>query len=267
VPRRNRRRDLPSIGRRTITLDNAHAAPLAHASWRGPWPIPPAQILPTLYGNGRAPAPRIHFRNLKRSLLGLDNHKQNKAWDTYGHRLEIPSGRSARRAPPVDVITRRQDFFLALPLPHPRPAYQLLRYPALVARRKTYDVWKRAGKSHPDPSQPARRTRRGFPLGRPVGLRRFLRPDRGGKSNFHSTQHSPRAPWSDRPRAGRTRSMHLSTMGGHPSARGGPTFLSPIQPTKYFTAGRCFMVLRRPYPASLSLLEEAASRVHRRRLE
>ena len=64
----------------------------------------------------------------------LDNHKQNKDWDTYGHLLKYY--RALKRAgAPVDVITEDKDFsaypFLLA------PAYQLLDE-KLVARWKTY---------------------------------------------------------------------------------------------------------------------------------
>ena len=64
----------------------------------------------------------------------LDNHKQNKAWDTYGHLLKYHSALT-RAGAPVDVITEDKDFsaypFLIA------PAYQLLDA-KLVARWKTY---------------------------------------------------------------------------------------------------------------------------------
>jgi len=64
----------------------------------------------------------------------LDNHKQNKAWDTYEHLLKYH--RALKRVgAPVDVITEDQDFaaypFLIA------PAYQLLDA-RLVARWQTY---------------------------------------------------------------------------------------------------------------------------------
>jgi beta-galactosidase len=64
----------------------------------------------------------------------IDNHKQNKAWDTYEHLLKYH--RALKRVgAPVDVITEDKDF-----APYPfliAPAYQLLDEP-LVARWKTY---------------------------------------------------------------------------------------------------------------------------------
>jgi beta-galactosidase len=64
----------------------------------------------------------------------LDNHKQNKAWDTYEHLLKYH--RALKRVgAPIDVITEEKDFssypFLIA------PAYQLLDE-QLVARWKTY---------------------------------------------------------------------------------------------------------------------------------
>lgn len=64
----------------------------------------------------------------------LDNHKQNKDWDTYEHLLKYH--RALKRAgAPVDVITEDKDFsaypFLIA------PAYQLVDQ-TLVARWKTY---------------------------------------------------------------------------------------------------------------------------------
>jgi beta-galactosidase len=64
----------------------------------------------------------------------LDNHKQNKAWDTYEHLLKYH--RALKRAgAPVDVITEDKDFsaypFLIA------PAYQLVDE-KLVGRWKTY---------------------------------------------------------------------------------------------------------------------------------
>jgi beta-galactosidase len=64
----------------------------------------------------------------------IDNHKQNKTWDTYSHLLKYH--RALKRVgAPVDVITEEKDFsayaFLVA------PAYQLLDV-ALVARWKTY---------------------------------------------------------------------------------------------------------------------------------
>ena len=64
----------------------------------------------------------------------LDNHKQNVAWDTYGHLLKYHTALK-RLGAPVDVITEDKDFsaypFLVV------PAAQLVD-PALVARWKTY---------------------------------------------------------------------------------------------------------------------------------
>lgn len=64
----------------------------------------------------------------------LDNHPQNKAWDTYGHLLKYHTALK-RLGAPVDVITEDKDFsaypFLIA------PAAQLVDA-ALVARWKTY---------------------------------------------------------------------------------------------------------------------------------
>lgn len=64
----------------------------------------------------------------------IDNHKQNKAWDTYEHLLKYHRALK-RLGAPVDVITEEKDFaaypFLIA------PAYQLLD-PQLVVRWKTY---------------------------------------------------------------------------------------------------------------------------------
>jgi beta-galactosidase len=64
----------------------------------------------------------------------LDNHKQNKAWDSYGHLLKYHSALK-RAGAPVDVITEDKDFsaypFLIA------PAYQLLDE-KLVARWRAY---------------------------------------------------------------------------------------------------------------------------------
>jgi beta-galactosidase len=64
----------------------------------------------------------------------LDNHKQNKAWDSYEHLLKYHRALS-RLAAPVDVITEEKDFsaypFLIA------PAYQLLDA-ALVQRWRAY---------------------------------------------------------------------------------------------------------------------------------
>ena len=64
----------------------------------------------------------------------LDNHKQNKAWDSYEHLLKYHRALKCLGAP-VDVITEEKDFsaypFLIV------PAYQLLDA-ELVARWRTY---------------------------------------------------------------------------------------------------------------------------------
>ncbi len=64
----------------------------------------------------------------------IDNHKQNKAWDTYEHLLKYHRALT-RAGAPIDVITEDKDFstypFLIA------PAYQLVDAP-LVARWKTY---------------------------------------------------------------------------------------------------------------------------------
>jgi beta-galactosidase len=64
----------------------------------------------------------------------LDNHKQNKAWDSYEHLLKYHRALK-RLGAPIDVITEEKDFssypFLIA------PAYQLLDA-QLVARWKTY---------------------------------------------------------------------------------------------------------------------------------
>ncbi|HVU32269.1 MAG TPA: beta-galactosidase [Opitutaceae bacterium] len=64
----------------------------------------------------------------------IDNHKQNKDWDTYGHMLKYYAALK-RAGAPVDVITEAKDFspyaFLVA------PAYQLVD-PQLVARWKAY---------------------------------------------------------------------------------------------------------------------------------
>ncbi len=64
----------------------------------------------------------------------LDNHKQNKAWDSYGHLLKYHSALK-RAGAPVDVIGEDKDFsaypFLIA------PAYQLVD-DKLVARWRTY---------------------------------------------------------------------------------------------------------------------------------
>ncbi|MBI5770929.1 MAG: beta-galactosidase [Verrucomicrobia bacterium] len=64
----------------------------------------------------------------------LDNHKQNKAWDTYGHLLKYHSALK-RAGAPVDVITEDKDFSAYKILV--APAYQLLD-DKLVARWKTF---------------------------------------------------------------------------------------------------------------------------------
>jgi beta-galactosidase len=64
----------------------------------------------------------------------LDNHKQNKAWDSYGHLLKYYAA-AKRSGAPVDIITEQKDFsayaFLIA------PAYQLVDE-ALVNRWKDY---------------------------------------------------------------------------------------------------------------------------------
>lgn len=64
----------------------------------------------------------------------IDNHKQNKAWDTYAHMLKYYAA-AKRAGAPVDVITEDRDFsaypFLIA------PAYQLVD-DKLVARWKAY---------------------------------------------------------------------------------------------------------------------------------
>jgi beta-galactosidase len=64
----------------------------------------------------------------------IDNHKQNKAWDTYGHLLKYYAA-AKRAGAPVDIISEDKDFsaypFLIA------PAYQLLDE-KLVARWKAY---------------------------------------------------------------------------------------------------------------------------------
>jgi len=89
----------------------------------------PAAPLPPAYAARRA---AILYRYENR--WDIDNHKQNKAWDTYEHLLKYH--RALKRVgAPVDVLTEEKDFsvypFLIA------PAYQLLDA-ALVARWKTY---------------------------------------------------------------------------------------------------------------------------------
>jgi beta-galactosidase len=89
----------------------------------------PGAPLPPVYAARRA-AILYNYDN----RWDLDNHKQNKAWDTYEHMLKYH--RALKRAgAPVDVIIEDKDFsayaFLIA------PAYQLLD-DQLVARWKTY---------------------------------------------------------------------------------------------------------------------------------
>jgi beta-galactosidase len=90
---------------------------------------------------GRKATPPATYSSRRAGLLynyevrwDLDNHKQNKAWDTYEHLLKYH--RALKRVgAPVDVITEESDFsaypFLIA------PAHQLVD-DALVARWKSY---------------------------------------------------------------------------------------------------------------------------------
>jgi beta-galactosidase len=89
----------------------------------------PGAPLPATYAARRAAI--LYNRDVR---WDIDNHKQNKAWDTYEHLLKYH--RALKRVgAPVDVITEEKDFaaypFLIA------PAYQLLD-DKLVARWKTY---------------------------------------------------------------------------------------------------------------------------------
>ena len=89
----------------------------------------PGAPLPTAYAARRA---AILYNYSVR--WDLDNHKQHKAWDTYGHLLKYHSALK-RAGAPVDVITEEKDFsaypFLIA------PAYQLVDAD-LVARWRAY---------------------------------------------------------------------------------------------------------------------------------
>jgi beta-galactosidase len=89
----------------------------------------PAAALPAAYA-ARRTAILYSYEN----RWDLDNHKQNKSWNSYGH-LQKYHRALKRVGAPVDVITEDKDFS-----PYPfliAPAFQLLDA-ALVARWKTY---------------------------------------------------------------------------------------------------------------------------------
>lgn len=87
-----------------------------------------------------APAPAAYAARRAAMLYShevrwdIDNHKQNKGWDTYEHLLKYH--RALKRVgAPVDVITEDKDFYAYAFLV--APAYQLVDA-ALVARWRTY---------------------------------------------------------------------------------------------------------------------------------